>query len=399
MHEARTNEMLPVVVLSTADFDAPVWTNKQHLSVGLAEYTSVTYIESYGLRQPALNIVDGKRALQKLINTVQRKWKLGRSTPCAELPGSKITIVTPRVLPFHKYSTIRAINRIIVNKTIVPKLAGQGRFILWTFSPLTYGLEAVAYKTVYHSVDLLHEIPGVPKSALVASETRLLKRADRIIASSSGVANHLEAIGAKTLVKWENVASVELFARSGSLRKDRAIFAGNLTPTKVDFELLKQIAKSGVDIALAGPLSIDGVSSAKEFDELMAVENVYYLGNLSLDQLATEVANSTVGLIPYHLNSYTNGVFPMKVYEYLAAGLSVVSTPLPSLTDQDILGLQVVENTEFSAAVSQAHDAFNEIDAQTRRDSAAPYSWSNRIKTAAGLVHALSTTEPRHIDA
>ena len=37
--------------------------------------------------------------------------------------------------------------------------------------------------------------------------------------------------------------------------------------------------------------------------------------------LAREVGRSTVGLIPYQVNDHTAGVFPMKVYEYLAAGL------------------------------------------------------------------------------
>ena len=42
-------------------------------------------------------------------------------------------------------------------------------------------------------------------------------------------------------------------------------------------------------------------------------------------------------IIPYAVNELTRSVFPMKVYEYLAAGLPVVSTPLPALAGlQDI---------------------------------------------------------------
>ena len=37
------------------------------------------------------------------------------------------------------------------------------------------------------------------------------------------------------------------------------------------------------------------------------------------------------GLIPYARNELTESIFPMKVYEYLAAGLPVVATPLPAL--------------------------------------------------------------------
>ena len=38
-----------------------------------------------------------------------------------------------------------------------------------------------------------------------------------------------------------------------------------------------------------------------------------------------------VALIPYAINDLTRSVFPMKVFEYLAAGLPVVTTPLPAL--------------------------------------------------------------------
>ena len=41
------------------------------------------------------------------------------------------------------------------------------------------------------------------------------------------------------------------------------------------------------------------------------------------------------GLIPYARNELTDSIFPMKVYEYLAAGLPVVATPLPALAGVD----------------------------------------------------------------
>ncbi len=38
-----------------------------------------------------------------------------------------------------------------------------------------------------------------------------------------------------------------------------------------------------------------------------------------------------MGLIPARINDYTSAMFPMKFFEYLAAGLPVVATPLPAL--------------------------------------------------------------------
>jgi glycosyltransferase involved in cell wall biosynthesis len=36
-------------------------------------------------------------------------------------------------------------------------------------------------------------------------------------------------------------------------------------------------------------------------------------------------------IIPYRLNRYTESCFPLKFFEFLAAGKPVVSTPLPEL--------------------------------------------------------------------
>ena len=49
-------------------------------------------------------------------------------------------------------------------------------------------------------------------------------------------------------------------------------------------------------------------------------------------ELAHLYRQCTVGLIPYVVNDYTQGVSPLKTYEYLAAGLCVVSTGVPSVS-------------------------------------------------------------------
>lgn len=388
--------MMPVVILSTADFNAPVWTNKQHLAVGLADCTSVIYIESLGLREPTLNLVDMKRALVKLGSLVfSRLGKRKRTSAVSDAPKN-MTILTPRLLPFHRFSAIRWVNEKIVAKTILPKITNRGGFILWTFSPLTYGIEDQAARVVYHSVDLLHEIPGVPKNALVSAERRLISASDVVVASSVGVARHLKSLGADSPAVWENVASFELFSNARTERRARAIFAGNLTPTKVDVSLLRRIAEAGIPLALAGPLSIDGIDSNRDFQTLLDLPCVTYLGNLDLKSLATEVANSTVGLIPYHVNRYTDGVFPMKVYEYLAAGLEVISTPLPSISDKAIYGMRTLSSDHYTTGVVEAFNQFTEAGAELRRRSAEPFSWSNRIADAICLIDELSGRQVRN---
>src|SRR5206468_3725503 len=91
-----------------------------------------------------------------------------------------------------------------------------------------------------------------------------------------------------------------------------------------------RLIQEGVEVKLAGPVAQGGGDAADALSELVALGANYH-GMLDLPNLAKLMVSSTVGLIPYELNSYTRGVSPLKVYEYLAAGLHVVSTPIPSV--------------------------------------------------------------------
>ena len=43
-----------IIFISTADWDYPFWTNKQHVAVALAERGyRILYVESMGLRKPS----------------------------------------------------------------------------------------------------------------------------------------------------------------------------------------------------------------------------------------------------------------------------------------------------------------------------------------------------------
>lgn len=369
-------DQLPIVILSTADFDAPVWTNKQHIAVRLAGERAIYYIESLGLRAPRLNFEDVKRVMRRLSAFI-----LGRKREHAALRrGDGIKVLTPFVLPWHGSRVLRLINRGLIHSTILRKL--PKRYILWSFSPITYGLAERAEAVIYHSVDLLHTLPGLPREALLKAERQLIARADAVVVSSKGVRDHIQAQGRDAYL-WENVADVELFKSLWSdARERRAIFVGNLTQTKINFSILEGIVERGVRLALAGPSSIDGTQCDQTLDRLLESGLVEYLGVLSQEVMAAELGRSWVGIIPYQANEYTSGVFPMKVYEYLSAGLPVVATPIPSLAAAPIEGLELVGADEFAERVAALCSA-------EHRPPAGDYSfnsWTTRMAQIGALL-------------
>ena len=55
------------------------------------------------------------------------------------------------------------------------------------------------------------------------------------------------------------------------------------------------------------------------------------LGYKKYESLPNYCAHIDVGWLPLLMNQYTKSMFPMKFFEYLAAGLPVVSTAIDSL--------------------------------------------------------------------
>ena len=86
-------------------------------------------------------------------------------------------------------------------------------------------------------------------------------------------------------------------------------------------------------LALVGPVGLGDPRPTSS--ELTALPNVHLLGPRAYAELPAVLRGADVALIPYALNELTASIFPMKVYEYLAAGLPVVSTPLPALDGVD----------------------------------------------------------------
>ena len=383
-----------VTILSTADFDNPIWTNKQHLAVGLAKTNKIFYINSLGLRSPRLNKTDVSRIVRRLrrASLASSETSKGSSAP------PSVHVLSPRVLPFHGIPLVQHINSRLISRFVLKNIPSHQRQVLWTFSPMTYGIERFFKATIYHSVDLLHTFAHTPSKQILDAEKTLASRANYIVASSKGVRDHVLKHTGRQSILWENVADTELYSSNiKQSPKNRAIFSGNLTPTKLDFDLLFALAESGVSLAIAGPVAIDGTAPAVKVQRLLAYSNVEYLGVLAPIDLAREVADSKVGLVPYLVNDHTAGIFPMKVYEYLSAGLEVICTPLNSLLESELpKGISVVGKETFLAKTSEALETYNFMDALDRSRRATPYSWTNRISAASTLIDNVSaeTTMP-----
>ena len=71
--------------------------------------------------------------------------------------------------------------------------------------------------------------------------------------------------------------------------------------------------------------------STVDLSPYRSIQNIHFLGRKPYADLPAYCRQFDVGLIPFKVNELTRAVNPIKLREYLAAGLPVVSTPLPEV--------------------------------------------------------------------
>lgn len=314
----KTIKKKKILLVSTADWSAQLLTNKQYMAKELAKSFEVIYLESTPHRNIRLNLADIIRVAKRLFRTMSR----------TATKSNEIQIVSPLVLPFfiaEKSSLIRKINQAILKWQI--KEFKDEISLIWTFTPLLHGLEHLNCPIVYHSVDLIHEIPGNHRDLILEAERKLsFFELTYCIASSSGVKEHLHNIGFEEVDLWPNVAKrLNDEDISTSLRQETVIFVGNLVDFKVDTELIHYLVKNfhKTIFHFVGPGELHGIDQT--------YGNVVYHGFKSPELCQKLMQTCKIGIIPYKINEYTKGVLPLKLFEYLQAGCTVLTTELPSI--------------------------------------------------------------------
>ena len=372
-----------ILVQGTADWDQPIATNQHYMVRELAREYPVTFVESLGLRRPELTRSDARRILNRFSS-------LKPSAARRDVP-SGVEVLSPTVVPIHA-GPWTYLNKSILDKQFRQWSAHTGQRIYWTYSPVTYGFEELADISVYHCVDLYGQYPGIDAALIDRSEKRLARSGIQAVGSSEVVVAHLRRQGFTDVIYWPNVADTaeiqQVANATAPAPRAGTLFAGNLSEKKVDFPLLQALLDAGVEVNLAGPVDESGTSARDLVDELIAAGCKYH-GVLNLQDLSTVMLRCKVGLIPYQLNSYTNGVSPLKTYEYLAAGLSVVSTMLPGVTSIPSHVAAVGSHAEFVQTVLAACDAWDDSQLITRSALADKHSWTVRGVEARSLVGGL----------
>ncbi len=308
--------------------------SKTHLMRLLARDNRVLWVNSIGYRAPTASKADISRAFRKLI---------AAAGPITE-PERNIFVLNPIAIPAYGKPRVREFNRHLLRFQVKRAMRRLGfrRPVNWVYMPAAavvvgdLGEDLV----IYHCVDEYTGFSGVSARSIAELEELLIRRSDLVVVSSELLYQSKVKINPRTVLVRHGVDHAhfrralrpETLVPSDIAELPRPIigFFG-LIADWVDVDLMAYVAEQFPE----GSLVLLGKATT-DVSALERLPNVHLLGRKHYDQLPAYCKGFDVALMPFRINVLTLNSNPLKVREYLAAGLDVISTPIPEV---EVLGL------------------------------------------------------------
>ena len=359
-------------------------TSKKHIMRVLSRRNKVLWVNSIGVRRPTVSAYDLRRMGYKL-----RRMMSG----CREVEPN-IFVMDPPVLPLPGVALAERFNRFLLAARLrqLCRRLGMDRPLLWTFQPnVNWLLGSLSERlVVYHCVDDHSELPGVSKEVIAAMERELVRRADIVLTTAEKLCDERRAINPRTYFIPHGV-DVAHFSRAldpattvapeiAALPKPVIGFFGLLADW-VDLDMIAALARARPQwsFALVGKTQTD-------LRPVQGVPNVHLVGQRPYSDLPRYCRGFDVGLIPFRMNELTLRVNPLKLREYLAAGLPVVSTPLPEVVRyQGVVHIATNKEAFFREIEAAIHERTSEQD-RGRVELMRSEGWEARVGEMSRLV-------------
>lgn len=240
----------------------------------------------------------------------------------------------------------------------------------------------IVYDCMDHHAGFDNNAPDV-----IAAEEALVARADLVVTTSDWLARQCEA-QARHVVTIRNAVDFERFAtKPRDVFRDpagrRVIGYHGAIASWFDVELVARVAQACPD-ALVLLVGADTTGAAQR---LAGCSNVQLVGEVAYTSLGHWVHAFDVGLLPFKVTPLTLATNPVKVYEYLAAGVPAVCVDLPEMAQFGGLVRVADGPGAFVEAVRAALHSPPDEDARHARSAfASRQSWEHRADALAAAL-------------
>lgn len=234
-----------------------------------------------------------------------------------------------------------------------------------------------ASSVVFRFFDRIERFDRMPRSVFDLVN-QYQDQADLVIASSSTVCNdlRLRSIDAHHI---PNAIDVSRFSNDLALqdnRLNRVIYVGALR-SWFDLAAVERWAGAlpNVEFLIVGPNDI-GIQSSEP--------NVKIMGPVPSEEVPALLATARFGIIPFKMNDLTQGIHPLKLYEYLASGCMVLSVRLPDVSE--IEGAVFTYESPDEGIDILEENLTRKVDREYLHNIAVAQSWAHRVDDVAGQL-------------
>ena len=303
--------------------------SKKQIVTRLAQHNRILWVNSTGNRNPTASARDFGRAWKKLTEFARG---------CRQV-ADNIHVFSPLVIPFHGSRIARAFNQRFYAACLrrACRQLGFRNPLVLTFVPSSSDVidSLAATLVIYYCVDEYSQFSGTNREAILAMERKLIERSGLVIVSATRLLEtkrpynpntHLITHGVD-LLHFRKACRSNLQVPADCPKPDGPLigFFG-LIEDWVDLRLIREVAlaRPAWSFVLIGEVRADA-------SPLASLRNVHILGRRPYNSLPAYCRAFDAAILPFTWNELTLAANPLKLREYLAAGLPVIATPLPEV--------------------------------------------------------------------
>lgn len=257
-------------------------------------------------------------------------------------------------------------------------------------------------KKICHIFDKYSFYGGKENKAIVEMEEKFLPLFDAVLCLSMKLYEEYKIFNRRTFYLPDGV-DFKCFSRATQdslpipdevrhIPKPVIGYIGNISG-KVDLDLVYFLARHKLDwsFLFIGPKQLNEKDNHL-FDQLCSLTNFCYIGFKPPELLPNYMRILDVGIMPYRLKSHMPWGFPLKMYEYMAAGLPSVSADLEAVKQHQGSGLVCIahKEEEWVELIEQSlRDSEDTSLIGKRQNIAAKNTWDTRVQELLEIVDSL----------
>jgi len=300
----------------------------------------------------------------------------------------------PSLLPGNKFRGVAMLNRWISMRLLLRWLrmrTDQPLVVTCQYPWLLPTLRGLgADLTAYDVVDDYVTLPDGSRSRQLGRlHRRFAASSDLVWTTSARLEAQIRELGLEPHrspqgVDWSRYASTkqeDVSPEIATVPRPRIGLVGRLND-RIDWELVQGVCMRHPDwnLVFVGPIYGDDENTTSTRRNLCTESrpaNLVHLPAVPPEEIPRIMIGLDIGLIPYKPEGANLSINPLKVYQFLATGIPVVASPLPSLADlrEQVRIASTLEDLcqEIQLTLSQPATS---TETRTRKDSVRNFDWT-----------------------